>query len=769
MKSALDFYAAIGAALFPIPAGSKNPTGIVESFVHDCSRDPAQWAKWATDNPGCNFGVVAGPSTLIIVDVDCKDGREAAWALWCELCASWGVAVFTPHVQSARGGWHILFKVPDGVDATALRQPDAVKGIINIRAGNGYVVAAGSYYDGTAKGEQSGPYALLHDSPPYLAPDALVKHCTRAERTTAAPVTGSRNPGDTAALIKWLAERSAFEAYEDWLSIGMALKLEFGDAGLDIWQLSHDDTVTPDVETGKWNSFATEPTASSVTLNSWMKRAHEMGWSGSIGKSVVAMFDGAVAALPASLPNGVNSLVAPRGEVLPYDSDETLSTDFISHHIDDLRFNAETGRWLRWDGARWKPDKTGAAYFLIRKFLRDLAIGLVFTEARKVASAQKVAAVERMARTDPRVATVTELWDADPWIICTPGGVVDLRTGQVRASSPNDHATKITAAAPFGDCPQFENFLNRSLGGDADLIAFLQRALGYSLTGVVDEHAMFFVFGLGQNGKGVLLNSIAGIFGDYGRTASAETFLASKNDRHPTDVAGLAGSRLVVASEVPKGRAWDEVRLKSLTGGDRITARYMRQDFFDFMPQFKLWIAGNHRPRLTVVDEAVRRRLNFIEFKTKIPESERDPKLTEKLKAEWGGVLRWLVDGCLAWQRIGLKAPASVKLATDNYLSSQDAFAAWIEERCELKDDAWTSRATAFTSWRFWASSAGENVGSRVEFLDALRNRDFEESGRKGERGFKGLFLKPPAADIGSRIINSAAGLPPLPKLGDAA
>jgi len=192
LDPSLSYYAAHGCALFPIPAGSKNPTGIVESFKRDYSTSPAQWEAWRAAHPGCNFGIVAFASRLIIVDVDTSGDRNEAWALWCELCTAWGIPVAMPQVQSARGGWHIYFKVPADIDPSTLRQPDAVKGRINIRC-IGYTVAAGSYYDGTAKGEESGPYSLLSDAAPYPAPAALIEHCARKEMPAAAPTATDNN------------------------------------------------------------------------------------------------------------------------------------------------------------------------------------------------------------------------------------------------------------------------------------------------------------------------------------------------------------------------------------------------------------------------------------------------------------------------------------------------------------------------------------------------------------------------------------------------
>jgi Virulence-associated protein E/Bifunctional DNA primase/polymerase, N-terminal/Primase C terminal 2 (PriCT-2) len=313
LTDSLVYYAAHGAALFPIPSGQKAPFGIVKSFKHDFSRSPATWKKWQDENPGCNFGVVGFASNWIIADIDTSGseaGRAEAWALWGDLCRSWGLpGPFAPHVQSARGGWHVYFQVPPHIDASTLRQPDAIKKRINIRC-VGFTVAAGSYYDGTARGEQSGPYLLMSAAAPHAAPAALVEHCTRAplRPTSTNALPGSRDKGDVAALLLWLNEKDAFEDYESWFQIGMALRLEYGDDGFDLWELTHDGTVTPDAAAAKWNSFATDPNPQSVTLNSFLDRAHKLGWRGTVRKSTASMFDGVAqlaAASGASLYSGM--------------------------------------------------------------------------------------------------------------------------------------------------------------------------------------------------------------------------------------------------------------------------------------------------------------------------------------------------------------------------------------------------------------------------------------------------------------------------------
>lgn len=319
LSVALDYYASHGCALFPIPRGKKAPFGIISSFKHDHSRERQQWQNWVIENPGCNFGVVAFASGWIIADIDTsggETGKAEARALWAELCASWGLpGPLDFHVESQSGGFHSYFQVPVGVDASQLRQPDAIKGRINIRC-VGYAVAAGSQFEGR-------PYRLLTDAPPHPAPDALIKHCTRSapRKMDGAPLPGAHDESDVAALLTWMAGRGMFEAYEDWVAAGMALKTSFGPDGFSLWDLTHDGSVSPDQAASKWESFASLPTGGSTTFATVMKRAHAAGWTGTIRKSTQAMFQGVAeiaAAAGASLssplpplPYGISSPLAP--------------------------------------------------------------------------------------------------------------------------------------------------------------------------------------------------------------------------------------------------------------------------------------------------------------------------------------------------------------------------------------------------------------------------------------------------------------------------
>ena len=321
---------------------------------------------------------------------------------------------------------------------------------------------------------------------------------------------------------------------------------------------------------------------------------------------------------------------------------------------------------------------------------------------------------------------------------------INLITGEEYAPRPTDYLTKIAPVAPDGDCPLWRAFLERITDGDNDLQAYLSRVCGYWLTGHTREHALFFLYGTGANGKSVFIETIQGVMGDYAISAPIETFMASRGDRHPTELAALRGARLVVAPETESGRHWNESRIKQLTGGDTVAARFVRQDFFTFKPTFKLCIVGNHKPSFRTVDEAIRRRIHLIPFAVTIPKDERDAELTEKLKAEWPGILAWAVQGCLEWRRDGLKPPKAVRDATEQYLAAEDSFAMWLEEKTEPAAE-WQTETSAdlFKSWKAWADGAAEEAGSRKRFADMLQTRGFPtKKGTGGVRCFEGIRLK---------------------------
>jgi putative DNA primase/helicase len=321
---------------------------------------------------------------------------------------------------------------------------------------------------------------------------------------------------------------------------------------------------------------------------------------------------------------------------------------------------------------------------------------------------------------------------------------VDLRTGIDRSPDRHDYCTKIAAvspAPPGTPCPLWMSFLKRVTADSAELIGFLQRFLGYCLTGYVHEHVLAFLYGTGGNGKGVFIRTVGDIFNDYTVVAPMEMFLQSRYDRHPTEIARLMGARLVIAQETQKGRAWDEAKIKNLTGGDPLTGRFMRGDFFDFKPTHKLLIAGNHKPSLRNVDEAIRRRFLLVPFTVQIPPAERDPKLGDKLRAEWPAILRWMIDGCLEWKGRGLMVPKIVSEATNEYLTDQDTLAQWIDEWLVDRDGFVLTR-DLFSSWKRWCEERNLSAGTETAFADSLKDRNYVKDRKEWGRGFSGIALK---------------------------
>lgn len=432
-------------------------------------------------------------------------------------------------------------------------------------------------------------------------------------------------------------------------------------------------------------------------------------------------------------------------------SEDALAEEFSQRHKDNLRYVNQWGRWLIWDGRRWKHEETLQAQDLAREIVREAAIehascGNTPRQSGQIASAKTVSATERLARADRRHASTVDEWDKDCFLLNTPGGTVDLRNGNHYPHQQGDMITKITEATPGGECPKWMDFLDQIFDSDQGLIKYIQRMVGYCLSGSTKEHALFFLFGTGGNGKSVFLNTIAGILGDYSRTAPMEMFAASRNERHPTDLASLKGARLVCAQETEQGQRWAESKIKALTGGDTITARFMRQDSFEFAPEFKLVVSGNQKPAIRNIDDGIRRRIHLVPFTVTISGNRRNPNLEEELRKEWPGILAWAIEGYLEWQKIGLAPPPAVQDATSQHLIDEDAIGRFISERCDLGDmhkDHFEEVGELFDSWCEWCERNGEYKGSMKRFSQDLEARKLEKCKQPSSRRscFRGIKL----------------------------
>lgn len=406
---------------------------------------------------------------------------------------------------------------------------------------------------------------------------------------------------------------------------------------------------------------------------------------------------------------------------------------FADLHGERWRFDHDRVTWLEWAGTHWCPDTTGAARRAARGVVASIYADIAalsmrtsqavnggesvsstpIDEMQKWARASsKRAAIEAMlalAATEPEIAARSSLFDADPWAFNVANGTIDLREGELRPHRQSDMLAKIAPVDydPRAEAPQWERFLTRVLP-DTDVLAWVQRYLGYTLTGDVREQCLAFFVGGGANGKSVLLDVVLAIVGDYGLRAAPDLVVASHNERHPTELADLDGRRLAVCSEIEQGRAWAESTIKRITGDTTITARRMRADFYSFPATHKIIVAANTRPVVRGTDDGIWRRMRLVPWDVRIPDAEQDRELAQRLIAtEASGILAWLVRGCVAWQRQGLGTPAAIAEATDSYRADQDLLGRWIEDRCEQRAELWQATTSLYTNYTEWCETEG--------------------------------------------------------------
>jgi putative DNA primase/helicase len=383
-------------------------------------------------------------------------------------------------------------------------------------------------------------------------------------------------------------------------------------------------------------------------------------------------------------------------------------------------YDHQSGSWLIERNGIWHRDATGETIREVQNICKN-------TGDPSFQTLRKVKAAEELSRYAPGIATTLEAFDCDRYLLGTPGGVVDLRTGEILPPNPELRISMSTAVTPDGSCPipLWIKFVTQIMAGDEEAVRFLRAWFGYCLTGDTREQKMIFAYGSGRNGKGVLLRATAGIMGSYAHRAQVETFTAGP-DRHPTDIAAMRGKRLVYCSETERNRKWGEARIKDVTGGDKLRARFMRQDEFEYQPDFKLYVSGNYEPAIETADQAMRNRFYVVPFDQVYEGQHVDQHLDEKLQAEWPGIFSWLIDGCLDWQANGFSVPAKVRTATDAYFDRQDVFAQWLDQECvrgiELKD----TNKRLFKSWETFAKDSGEAPGTSKTFAERMNRAGFQ-------------------------------------------
>jgi putative DNA primase/helicase len=721
------FCAERGWHVFPCSPKSKRP--LTENGLNDATRDSSiiqgWWKKW----PGAMIGVATGSqSGFFAIDLDHDPDKGLDGIATFESLKNGSDLPETITTQTPRGGRHLWFKYVSGVKNSAGKIAPGV----DVRGEGGYVIAPPSRRaDGVEYqflvDDRDGPA----DAPQWLLDLLLPKESAFKQREQRDETDHADGNYARAALERECAAVTSAQPGGRNHSLNRA--------AFSLGQLVASGALSDSEVHDRLYGAAVATGLVKDDGRAAVEKTIASGLAAGMGKPRAAPKRTAKAHDQAAKPRRKKSESA--------GLEDRVALEFAQGHANHLRYVAASSQWMRWSGSYWEDEKTLAAFDEARKLCR----------AAGDAKAKTVAAVTALARSDRIIAATIEQWDSDPSLFNATGTTFDLITGIERFPDPADYITKRAAcgvALAGTPHPLWDQFLARITAQDIELQRFLQRYIGYSCTGFIHEHVFVFAYGQGANGKSTFINTLTKILGDYATVADMNTFLVTRNERHPTDLAKLRGARLVVAQETQKGRRWDETKIKALTGGDKITARFMRQDYFDFMPTFKLFIAGNHRPRLSTIDEAMRRRMLVIPFTVQIPLHERDRTLPEKLWNEREAILRWCIDGCQSWQRIGLAPPLSVRKTTDEYFDDQDNLGQWIED-CTNPDAGifgFELSSDLFASWREWCIRQNLNPGSEKTFVEALRDRGFERSRKEHGRGFAGIELK-----RGAECLNGAA------------
>ncbi len=465
-----------------------------------------------------------------------------------------------------------------------------------------------------------------------------------------------------------------------------------------------------------------------------------------IAKAIDGMREGYSGRKP-SEPGARPTVERSNDELNPYrGTDEANAALFLSLHGADVRYCPPWDKWLIWSGSHWRIDDSikvrQLAADLPRQIYRDASETTdpskrrsVADLARKLESGSRQSALLEMAKC--RVVVHNSDLDQGRFLLNASNGTIDLKTGKVRNHSRSDLLTHDAAIQydPNADCPTWKRFLADVFGGDTDLIEFVRRAVGYSLTGDVREQVLLICHGSGSNGKSVFLNILKKLLGRLALQAAPDLLMADRNRRHPTEQADLYGRRAVVCQETEENRRLNEVLVKQLTGGDSVRARRMHEDFWEFEPTWKIWLSTNHRPEIRGTDHAIWRRVRLIPFNTTFHDPGKgdpvkDSRMEEKLTAELPGILAWAVQGCLAWQRDGLTIPDAVRAATDEYREQQDTLAAWLGECCIVKRTADAKAADLYASYSEWCEANGERPEPQRRFGMRLTERGFQRQRR---------------------------------------
>jgi putative DNA primase/helicase len=751
--------------VFPLQVRSKVPA--TAHGFHDASAD-VDAIREAWGERDYNIGLACGPdSGVFVLDVDAdppKGGGLTGPEALERLEAMHGELPPTMRVNTGNAGWHLYFNFPkDRVLRNRARiHLDGEKTGLDCRAEGGYVVLPPSIHPDTGETYRwQMDRRTIYDAPEWLL-DLL-----DPPKKVAAPAPS--RPVETRAVAP--VEGAAMEAYGAAALKHAAARIRnVGDGS------RHDAIYREAAGIGELVAGGT------IDASEAERVLVEAGLA--IGKGLAEVQrtvrdglskGGLQPRVPAPRPMPGTAPAPDGGVYRPTDAGNAQR--LADRYGMDVRWSSgvQGDGWLVWDGMRWAPDTMQEvdrfALAVADEVVRHAeAVEVQLRQAQASASdppqpaeARRINDLRQEHRTwamwarqsemqghlracqvvaRQRLAVDQERLDADDWIINTPSGMVDLRSGSTMEHDREALCTKVTGAAPAGACPTWIAFLTRIMGGDPEMVAFLQRVVGYCLTGSTREQAIFILYGNGSNGKSTFLDTIRAVLGDYVMHARAETFMRDQRGGGiPNDIAALRGARVVTASEPEQGEQLDESLVKEMTGDAAITARFMRGEFFTFRPRFKVLLATNHRPVIRGTDHGIWRRIRLVPFTETIPDEEKDRELPTKLLAERDGILAWAVEGCLAWQRDGLAAPEAVVNATQDYREDMDILAEFLSEKCYRMGTV--KNQDLYAAFSAWQQANGEKPRAHRWLTRTLQERGFVQSpSRVNGRRWEGLSLR---------------------------
>lgn len=734
-------YAALGWYVFPIVAQTKRP--ITENGYKDASDDEEVIAAWWDEHPDANIGLACGMSGIIAIDGDpSKYNQESIDLINALFECPATISQTTP-----TNGMHFLYVLPD--EPKLNNSKGTLPPGIDVRV-NGYILLphSGVTYrgkDAEEKGVADGHFGhykwMVNPREAKLQPlpDFVLEHLKqKPQRPTSPPpqINGYHNGNGTNGHHVDLDEkiRYARSALERELDI-LARTAEGGrneqlnKSAFNLGQL---------VSAGLLDEYEVGQKLESVAIAIGLSEREIKATlrSGLMGGK----------ALPRQVPEAPK-LRFKNGAGKPATfADAAHFTDMGNsqrmHALVEGKvfYVPQFGKWYIWAGTHWQEDNSFEIMKLAKQTVtrmyaeaaeldddkrKELVKWAIKSEAR-----QRLEAMVALLRSEPDMIVQPEELNTNPMLLACPNGTLDLRAGDLYEPDPNDLITKCIDVEykPLAECPTWEKFLLRIMGGDFDLVAFIQRLIGHALTGDVSGKYMVFMYGpKGNNGKSTLVETIMRLLGPYAMKSPSDMVMAKMHRGGiPNDIARLHGVRFTVTNEVDEGMTLSESVIKDLTGNDTLTARFMRGEFFDFTPTHKLWIYGNHKPEIKGTDTAIWDRVKLIPFDVEIPKSERDPLMLDKLTAELPGILAWAVQGNMLWQRQGIAAPDIVARATGEYRTEQDTIGQFVTDCCEIDKSFETSAGALYRTYESWAKQLGLRPEGGTKFGSDLGRRGFD-------------------------------------------